>query len=90
MATIAVWTKIEEDDAVEALRDAGEKLEAANGAITLDFSSVHRISAGVVRAMEELANQAEEKGVKVALRGVNVDVYKVLKLVKLSGRFTFV
>jgi anti-anti-sigma regulatory factor len=90
MATIAVWTKIEEDDAIEALREAEAKLDASNGDITLDFSSVHRINAGVVRAMEELVNRAEDKGVKVALRGVNVDVYKVLKLVKLSGRFTFV
>ena len=90
MATIAVWTKIDEEDAVEALREAGDKLDAANGEITLDFSSVQRIDASMVRAMEGLANLADEKGVKVALRGVNVGIYKVFKLVKLSGRFTFV
>jgi anti-anti-sigma regulatory factor len=44
----------------------------------------------VVQALEELADRADEKGIKVALRGVNVDVYKVLKLVKLSSRFAFV
>ena len=40
--------------------------------------------------MEELARLADEKAVKIVLRGVNVDVYKVLKLVKLSPRFNFV
>ena len=86
---IAVWTKIDEESAVEGLREAGNKLESADGEVTLDFSSVRRIDASVVRAMEELADRAKEKEVKVALRGVNVDVYKVLKLVKLASRFTF-
>lgn len=90
MAAIAVWTKIEEESAVEALREAGDKLDAANGDITLDFASVHQIDASMVRAMEELADRADVKGVRVALRGINVDVYKVLKLVKLSSRFVFV
>jgi hypothetical protein len=27
--------------------------------------------------------------VKIVLRGVNVDIYKVLKLVKLTSRFAF-
>lgn len=89
MAMIAVWTKIDEESAVEGLREAGNKLESADGEVTLDFSSVRRIDASVVRAMEELANRAKEKDVKVALRGVNVDVYKVLKLVRLAPRFTF-
>ena len=33
--------------------------------------------------METFAGVADEKAVKVVLRGVNVDIYKVLKLVKL-------
>jgi hypothetical protein len=43
-----------------------------------------------VRPEPPLARVADEKAVKVALRGVNVDVYKVLKLVKLTRRFSFV
>ena len=39
--------------------------------------------------MEEFAGMADDKGVKVVLRGVNVGVYKVLKLVKLGSRFSF-
>jgi anti-anti-sigma regulatory factor len=90
MASIAVWTKIHEESATEVLRELGEKLDAANGDITLDFSPVQQVDAAMVRAMEELAGHAEDKGVKVVLRGINVDVYKVLKLVRLSGRFVFV
>ena len=58
--------------------------------MVLDFSSVGRIDATGLRAMEEFAGIASDKGVKVALRGVNVSVYKVLKLVKLASRFSFV
>jgi hypothetical protein len=32
---------------------------------------------------------AADKGVKVVLRGVKVDVYKVLKLVRLAPRMSF-
>jgi hypothetical protein len=39
--------------------------------------------------MEKLAGVADDKAVKVVLRGVNVDVYKVLKLVNLTPRFSF-
>ncbi len=90
MATTAVWTKIEEEFAVEVLREAMDKLDTENGDVTLDFSPVQQIDAGIVRAMEELADRADDKGVRVTLRGVKVDVYKVLKLVKLSSRFVFV
>ena len=40
-----------------------------------------------LRALEKLVNKADEKSVKIVLRDVNVEVYKVLKLVKLSARF---
>ena len=39
--------------------------------------------------MEQLASLADDKAVKIGLRGVNVDIYKVLKLVKLAPRFCF-
>jgi anti-anti-sigma regulatory factor len=90
MAMIAVILNIDETRMVSALREAGEKLEDTEGEAVLDFSSVRRIDSSALRAMEELARIADEKSVKVALRGVNVDVYKVLKLVKLTRRFSFV
>jgi anti-anti-sigma regulatory factor len=89
MATNAVWLKIDEERLIPALQDAREKLDGADGKVVLDFSSVRRIDAGALAAMEKLAGTADEKAVKVVLRGVNVDVYKVLKLVKLSPRFSF-
>ena len=47
------------------------------------------ISSGL-RAVEDFADVAEEKSVKATVRGVNVDVYKVLKLARLSSRFSVV
>jgi anti-anti-sigma regulatory factor len=90
MAMNAVFLKIDETRVIPALREAGEKLDGTEGEVALDFSSVHRIDSSALRAMEELAQIASEKNVKVALRAVNVDVYKVLKLVRLTRRFSFV
>lgn len=48
---------------------------------------VLRVDTGALRAIEELA---ELDSGKVSLRGVNVGVYKVLKLARLTSRFAFV
>ena len=90
MATIAVWLKIDEERVVQAFQEAGETLGSAEGDLLLDFSSMRRIDSSVLRVMEEFAGIADGKGVKVVLRGVNVDVYRVFKLVKLASRFSFV
>ena len=73
------------------LQDALEKLSLDGGGseIVLDFSSVRRIDPSTLRTMEKLAAAAQAKSVKVVLGGVNVDVYKVLKLMKLTGLFVF-
>ena len=90
MAMIAVWLKIDEERVVQELHEAAEKLDSTEDEVVLDFSSVCRIDPGVLRAMEEFAGVADNKGVKVVLRGINVDVYKVLTLVNLTSRFSFV
>ena len=90
MATMAVWLKIDEGRVVQALQEAGETLNSCGSELLLDFSSVRRIVPGALRVMEEFAGIADGKGVKVVLRGVNVDVYRVFKLVKLASRFSFV
>ncbi len=87
---IALWLKIDEEHVVQALHEAAEKLDGVEGELTLDFSLVCRIDASALRAIAEFADLADDKGVKVALRGVNAGVYKVLKLVKLGSRFSFV
>jgi anti-anti-sigma regulatory factor len=90
MAMIAVWLKIDEKRVAQALQEAEEKLDSVEGEVALDFSSVSRIDSKALRAMEEFAGIADAKGVKVVLRGVDVGVYKVLKLVNLASRFSFV
>jgi len=89
MATITAWLKINDDRVVQNLREAGEKLDGPDGEVVLDVSSLRRIDSGALRAMEEFAGLARDKGVKVVLRSVNVDIYKVLKLVKLTSQFSF-
>jgi len=89
MATIAVMLKIDGQGVVAALQQAGEKLDAANGQLIVDFSSVRRVDPAALAAIEEFAGVADGRGVKLALRGVNIEVYKVLKLAKLAPRFSF-
>ncbi len=86
---IPVWLNIDEQRVVRALQEAVEKLDNTDGEAILDFSSVSRIDSTVLRALEEFVAAADVKGVKVVLCGVNVGVYKVLKLTKLASRFSF-
>jgi len=74
----------------EALRAAEKQLDGADGEVALDFSSVRRIGPSGLKALEAFAAKADEKAVKVVLCGVNVSVYKVLKLAKVTQRFSFV
>jgi anti-anti-sigma regulatory factor len=90
MAMIAEWLKIDEERVVQGVQEAGEKLNSVEGEVALDFSTVLRLDASALEAMEALVGIADNKGVKVMLRGVHVGVYRVLKLVKLAARFSFV
>ena len=90
METIAVWLEMDEKNVSLTLQEAGEKLAGVQDEIILDFSSVLRIDPGALQAIEEFTAVAAGKGVKIVLRGVNVGVYKVLKLVRLASRFSFV
>ena len=92
MSTNTRWLEVDGDRVAHALQEAQEalgKLNGATGEVVLDFSSEHRIDPSALRAMETLASTADGKVAKVVLRGVNVDVYKVLKLTKLAPRFSF-
>jgi anti-anti-sigma regulatory factor len=64
----------------ETIADVLGKLDGGAGEVILDLSSVRRIDARELRAFQNLAAQAAAKSVKLTLRGVNVDIYKVLKL----------
>lgn len=89
MTMIADWLKIDGERVAQSLQEAQAKLDSVEGELVLDFSTVRRVDPSALRALEQFAGVADEKSVKVALRGVNVDVYKVLKLAKLTSRFSF-
>jgi anti-anti-sigma regulatory factor len=71
------------------IQEAVEKVNGAESEVILDFSAVLRIDGNAVRAMEELAGLADERSVKVVLKAVNPDIYRVLKQLRLAQRFSF-
>jgi anti-anti-sigma regulatory factor len=89
MTMNAELLEVDGENVVQSLHTACETLERAQGDVVLDFSGVRRIDTDALRAMEKLAALGDGKGVKVVLRGVSVDIYKVLKLVKLTSRYLF-
>jgi anti-anti-sigma regulatory factor len=89
METIAVWLKLEENHIQEQLRAAADKLHVGEGEVVLDFSSVGRVASGELEVLKKFIESAEQKGIKVVLSEVKVDIYKVLKLAKLASRFSF-
>ena len=90
MSAINVFFNIDEERVSSALEEAIRSLDGQQGEAVLDFSSVRRMDSAALQALEELARVADEKTVRIVLRGVNVDIYKVLKFVKLTSRFSFV
>jgi anti-anti-sigma regulatory factor len=90
MATVPVFLEIDMERVRDSLQEALEFVECAEGEAVLDFSGVDRIDAKQVSTLQEIAAMADVAGVKVALCGVNVKIYKVLKLARLAARFGFV
>ena len=90
MSTSAVFLKIEDKRVVSTMQEAALGLDGTQSEAVFDFSCVRQIDSCGLHALEDFARVAEERNVKVVLRGVNVDVYKVLKLVMLTQRFVFV
>lgn len=81
---------INEQNVREALEKAAEGLEGEQNHPVLDFSAVRKIDAPGLRALQKFVQKAEEKKIKVVLRGVDVNVYKTLKLARLTRNFAFV
>ncbi len=90
MSTESVLLKVEGDGISGAIDRVTGELDAAGGELLLDVSAIQRLASTGLRAVENLVQSAEQKAVKVSLRNVNVAVYKVLKLTKLSQRLCFV
>jgi anti-anti-sigma regulatory factor len=89
MTMNAVLLKIDAECVAHSVQQACDNLDSGGREVALDFSSVRRIDPSALRAMEKLAGTADDKAVKVVLHGVDVKVYKVLKLVNLAPRFSF-
>jgi anti-anti-sigma regulatory factor len=81
--------KIDEQNVIADLHQAEESLEREQE-LALDFSAVSRIDSPALRAMQAIATRADENKSKVSLRSVNVNVYKTLKLARLTRCFAFV
>jgi len=79
--------KLEEGQIAATLQQVAKSL--APGEIVLDFRAVQRIDSVALRTLEELVRTASEKQSCIVLRGVNVDLYKAIKLLKPAGRFSF-
>lgn len=90
MTMIDEWLAIDGNQVAQDLREAAEKLDSTGGDAFLDFTSVRRLDTSGLRALEDFAAAADDKAVRATVRGVNVDVYKVLKLARLSSRFSIV
>ena len=89
MKMIAAQLLVEEKRVEAALEQARTMLGKAEGRFILDLTPVSRLAARDLRSLEALAAVADEKSVRIVLRGVGSSVYKVLKLTKLSSRFGF-
>lgn len=89
MPRIAEIHKIDADHPARSIGAVREKLDGEHAEAVLDFVSVQRIDPAALREMEDLASFAELRADKIWLLHVNVEIYKVLKLAKLSGRFNF-
>ena len=89
MAGSALLNEVMAEHPAKSLALAKKNLDDANGEMILDFSHVPGVDVEALSALLDLAGLAETKKVKLILRGVNVDVYKVLKLMKLASRFSY-
>ena len=89
MTTIAE-IRIDPENAAAGVQQAIDKGNAGAGEAILDFSAVRRIDTQTAAALEQLASAAGSGSAKITLRGVNGDIYKVLKLLRLTARFSFV
>ena len=85
MTTIAIDPKRPAD----AFEQAAERVNGGEAEVVLDLSAVPRIDSQTAGAVERLAGVTADRSAKVTLRGANGEVYKVLKLLKLTERFAF-
>jgi len=89
MSAIAMFVRIDGEHVTEGLREALAMLDGASKEAVLDFAAVSRVQPRDLAALEELIKVADDRGIKIELRGVSVGIYKVLKLSRLTAPFGF-
>ncbi len=89
MTTNGTWFKVDEKHTMQDLQAAADSLDRSDSELVIDCSELARLDPRALATLETVANKADEHQVRVVLHGVNVDVYKVLWLVKLTPRFSF-
>lgn len=87
--SITVLRKLDDENVPSILQDCSKSLNGTQEEVVIDFSSVHRLNGSALRSLQEFATKAKADSVKVTLRAVNAEVYKVLVLMKLTSRFRF-
>lgn len=81
---------IQSEQVAEQLTVVREKLGSAGPEVLLDFFFVQTLEPSGIRALEELDAAAEVLKTRIVLRGINVELYKVLKLAQLTDKFLFI
>jgi anti-anti-sigma regulatory factor len=84
-----VSLRVDEERLIGSLQQLSADLKGTDEVI-LDFSPVRRIDRAALDALTEFVDVADDKTVNVVLSGINVDVYRVLKLARLTQRFSMV
>jgi ABC-type transporter Mla MlaB component len=90
MTTTTMVFRLNGEITSQALIWVRGQLDACEGDLLLDFSRLLRMTSDSLPVLEEIADLLDGDAKRVVLRGVNVSIYKVLKLVNLSQRFRFV
>jgi anti-anti-sigma regulatory factor len=86
---MAITINICEQHVAEGLRDIEQELSKRPGGIILDFSNVQRLDANGVLALQNLAATPDAAPLKVVLTGLAPGIYRVLKSLKLSSKFSY-
>lgn len=88
MKAVTEMVRVDEQHVEDSLRQAMLQLDGESEFV-LDFSLVRRIGPRALQELETLAELAEDKAVRIVLGGVNIDVYKAMKLLHLTRHFSF-
>lgn len=90
MTTACESIVVNGEHVAETLKEVRDSLPANGGEVLLDFFFVQTLDPAGIERLEELSATSQLLKVKVILRGVNVELYKVLKLSDLTDKFLFI